>query len=470
MLRAVVVDDEKLVRKGFISMFDWASFGIAVVGEAADGRSALELLGRTEADLLFTDITMPGMSGFELIKAVRQQYPKIRSVILTCHHEFDFIQEALRLGAIDYIVKTLLEAENADEVMGRIVERIGWENMNRPSLAAEDTPQALAENSALLFVPRTEVVPDAELLRLPVVTKSRLIRLGRFRLVPLAAPPSGEELAKELAGAPSDRVRSCLLSGIQGEPLPKLHEALQAGAALYQFYSDTERDRSRLSYDTLKSYAHASAAKADERLEAGRELRWTLYSRDFDEFIQGIVHSRVPPEKLREFAEELCESWEGLLLDPRDGERLEKEAAHQAAWKDWESWLRRFSDRVRNRMLDLSLSREVMACLIRAVRYMTDNAGSKINQNDVAAHISMSRSYFSQCFARFAGQPFGELLRHIRIERAKRLLVATNAPVYEIAASAGFEDDKYFSKLFRERVGMLPTEYRAGRDDFGPTR
>ncbi len=111
-------------------------------------------------------------------------------------------------------------------------------------------------------------------------------------------------------------------------------------------------------------------------------------------------------------------------------------------------------------MLELSLSREVLLSLIHAVQYMRLHAGDKINQSDVALHISMSRSYFSQCFARFAGQSFGEMLRQLRIERAKTLLLESDAPVYEVASLAGFEDDKYFSRVFKERVGKLPTEYR----------
>jgi two-component system response regulator YesN len=117
-------------------------------------------------------------------------------------------------------------------------------------------------------------------------------------------------------------------------------------------------------------------------------------------------------------------------------------------------------------MVELSLTKEVMLCIIRAIRYMKANAGLKINQADVSEYANMSRSYFSQCFARMAGEPFGTVLRNMRIDKAKTLLLESSAPIYEIASMAGFEDDKYFSKLFRERVGKLPTEYRAERGKF----
>ncbi|WP_039835724.1 helix-turn-helix transcriptional regulator, partial [Paenibacillus sonchi] len=68
---------------------------------------------------------------------------------------------------------------------------------------------------------------------------------------------------------------------------------------------------------------------------------------------------------------------------------------------------------------------------------------------------------FSQCFARFAGETFGERLRGMRLELAKTLLLETYYPIGEIAGRSGFEDDRYFSRLFREHVGKLPSEYRA---------
>lgn len=143
MIKAVVVDDERLVRKGFISLIDWSSLGVVIVGEAGDGKSALDLLQQQEVDLLFVDLTMPGISGFELIKMVRQRFTGIRCVVLTCHHEFDYVQEAMRLGAVDYIVKTLLEMENADETIRRLVDRIKWEDNTREALLREEAREWL---------------------------------------------------------------------------------------------------------------------------------------------------------------------------------------------------------------------------------------------------------------------------------------------------------------------------------------
>ncbi|WP_158289421.1 response regulator [Paenibacillus flagellatus] len=127
MIRTIVVDDDHLVRKGFIGIMPWDKFGFRIIGEAANGKAALDMLAEREADLLITDLAMPVMSGMELMRQVKESYPHVRLVVLTFHHDFELIQEALRLGAIDYITKVELEQERMEDMLRRISERIAAE-------------------------------------------------------------------------------------------------------------------------------------------------------------------------------------------------------------------------------------------------------------------------------------------------------------------------------------------------------
>ncbi|WP_042199479.1 response regulator transcription factor [Paenibacillus camerounensis] len=139
MIKVLIVDDDNLVRKGLRSMLPWAEYGMEVAGEAKHGEKALEFLAVQEVDLLLTDLAMPVMSGMELMRAVRRQYPYISIVVLTLHQDFEYIQDCLRLGAIDYIAKVELETDSYDEVMGRIRDRVleGKRNGPAPSAASE---------------------------------------------------------------------------------------------------------------------------------------------------------------------------------------------------------------------------------------------------------------------------------------------------------------------------------------------
>ncbi|WP_139997067.1 response regulator transcription factor [Paenibacillus paridis] len=463
MIKAIVVDDERLVRKGFISLFDWSSFGIAIVGEAADGRHALELLKQTEAELVFTDITMPGMSGFELIQLIRQCHPRVRSVVLTCHHEFDYVQEALRLGAIDYIVKTLLEPDNANDVMRRIVDRLGWDqHTQRDNARGVEKERIPADAGLLLYA----YLPDAdsnELFRLSIIKRNPLLELTGMWLIPLIHAVSEQELRRELALTLGRSWRSVKLTGLLDQPLDEIKQKLEQSMPLYVFYnynSASAEGGACVGYAQLVQLAQLKAKQPSLVPSDGLELKWTLYSADWELFLRQVAEHYVLPDKLAQFGAELCTDWGRLLMTEKDVTYLQGEIDGLLSWEDWKVWLRRFSDTVQRRMLELGFSKEVMYCLIRAILFMKAEASVKLNQTDVADHVKMSRGYFSRCFAKFAGEPFGAMLRRMRIERAKQLLIESELPVYEISYLVGFEDDKYFSKLFRENVGQLPTEYR----------
>ncbi|QJD82314.1 response regulator transcription factor [Cohnella herbarum] len=461
MIRAVVVDDEKLVRKGFISLIDWERFGIVMVGEAADGRSALELLERVEADLVFTDITMPVMSGFELIKQLRQRFPRVKSVVLTCHHEFDFVQEALRLGSIDYIVKTLLEMDNADEVIHRIVERFEWEEGSRATFLTAGKTKHFAASSVLLFIPLVPEKEAGELFQLGVVRRNPLEQLDRMWMVQLVHPPSQEELQRDLGSDIVSSWQVAIVSGLENQSSEDMKLKFVSKLPHLLFYKADQEEPVKVRCEELNAEGIGEKKAEDDRIDYGLDLKWTLQLSEWDVFMQTAREKMPSSDAVLLFAESLCRDWSGLLLQPADASKLLAEKSKIRSWTGWKGWLKRFSDLVQLRMIELSLSKEVMLCLIRAIRFMRANAGEKINQADVAGHVSMSRSYFSQCFAKMAGESFGVVLRNMRLDRAKDLLVQTAFPIYEIASMAGFEDDKYFSKLFREQVGKLPTEFRA---------
>ncbi|PYI56161.1 helix-turn-helix domain-containing protein [Paenibacillus flagellatus] len=124
MIRALIVDDEYFVRKGLITTMPWNDFGIEIAGEAANGEKALEWMGGHPVDLLVTDLSMPVMNGFDLMRSVKERYPHVRVIVLTCHEDFHYVRDALRLGAIDYIVKTELEQESMEEALRRVVRRL----------------------------------------------------------------------------------------------------------------------------------------------------------------------------------------------------------------------------------------------------------------------------------------------------------------------------------------------------------
>ena len=107
MYTVVVADDEEDLRKTIIRRVDWESIGFTVVGEAENGVEALELVTKTEPDLLLTDIRMPFISGLELARQVREVRPSTQIAFLSGYDDFSYAQEAIRYNIISYLLKPI---------------------------------------------------------------------------------------------------------------------------------------------------------------------------------------------------------------------------------------------------------------------------------------------------------------------------------------------------------------------------
>lgn len=124
MIKVFIIDDDKLARKGLISIVPWEECGMEVVGEAANGEKGLEFLENNEVDLAVVDIAMPRMTGLQFIEKSRILYPDMQYIVLSFHEDFENVQSALRLGTLDYISKMRLDQQDCTSVFRHASEII----------------------------------------------------------------------------------------------------------------------------------------------------------------------------------------------------------------------------------------------------------------------------------------------------------------------------------------------------------
>ncbi|MFC5649512.1 response regulator [Paenibacillus solisilvae] len=144
MCRVLLVDDEFIARVGLRTTFDWEGNGYKLVGEAANGLRAMKWIENREVDILITDIAMPVMDGLELVRRTRELCPWVKVLLLSCHSDFDYVREGIRLGASDYILKPTLNSDSLKTILDSMREKLQEEQENR-KLLDKYREQQLAE-------------------------------------------------------------------------------------------------------------------------------------------------------------------------------------------------------------------------------------------------------------------------------------------------------------------------------------
>ena len=98
--------------------------------------------------------------------------------------------------------------------------------------------------------------------------------------------------------------------------------------------------------------------------------------------------------------------------------------------------------------------------IYRVMEYVKSNYGRRITLEEIAAYVYLSGSHVSALFKKETGQTVSEYIHHIRIEKSKRLLREEGISIADAAAQCGFEDQSYFSRVFKKQTGISPKKYR----------
>lgn len=143
MLKVVIIDDEPIIVEGLTRLVPWGKYQCTVVASAYNGKEGLETIRREKPDILFSDIAMPGLDGLKMIAALKVEFPDMQICILTGYRDFDYCQQAIRLGVSRFLLKpsNMNELEEAVEAMSSVLLK------KRPQ--QEELPE---ENTAGSFI------------------------------------------------------------------------------------------------------------------------------------------------------------------------------------------------------------------------------------------------------------------------------------------------------------------------------
>lgn len=123
-LKLLIVDDERAVREGLKLLMDWDANNIEIVGLAEDGVEAIELIKKSDPDVVLTDVKMLGMDGIMLSKWISENRPHIKVIFLSAYCDFEYAQNAIRYGVVDYLLKPVKTNQ-----LFEIIEKLRSQNL-----------------------------------------------------------------------------------------------------------------------------------------------------------------------------------------------------------------------------------------------------------------------------------------------------------------------------------------------------
>lgn len=396
MLRLLLVEDEDNLRCAMRDVIDWQAMGVDALALAANGEEALAKLDAFGPHIVLSDINMPGISGLEMAQRMLSRRPDLRLIFFSAYSEIGYLQQALRMGSVDYLLKPLRSEELADAIAraaGSLVhlkrQRAGSQLLRdygeqllppllRDLLLAEKPQEALAEQLLSLDIQRS--MAAAALLFLTGLSKPEEATV-------LACIERVSQLAPE-----------------RGMLLP-LHEALWA-------------------------YVEIMPAQPPEGWPQDVARQLTLHLQ-----LSGQLSAQVQPMPPVPTLGALYGLGSQCLLQLGDAQR---------------------SGRARDAQRAGRLCREIQAYI--AGHY----AERDLSASTIARHLHYTSAYICTIFKHEQQMTIHDFINLYRTTQAKALLSGTDDSIAAIAQATGYENDNYFSRVFRKLEGMSPSDFRKG--------
>ncbi len=519
----LIVDDEAQIRTGISKMLCWSDYDIEICGEASDGREALRLMEECEPDFVLTDIKMPEMDGLELLREAKERELNCRIIVLSGYNDFAFVKQAMKCGAVDYLLKPV----GRGELLQTIEEQLQQTGEKRLFRWKKDETLETARNSffnrimtnsisalefrekqelfevdfgtGLLAVARLESEQADAGGRSAWYAKTEILETCQMFL---------EERKKGYAFRNLSGGVVCILTDVQGTDIH-----LGCGEMLNGLLLGINRKFSERTYFSVSTPVRSYRSLHSAYQEAERVLRYkfvfdaatVLFAGEIEAYYQGKESAVLIRQ---EEIEGLIKEGDGKKTDSYLEEKLGK----------WEEelpcmdlyvcrnraveiiiFLFRFMtaefavDRVHlTAQKDEALNRLAVACdgesvkailsdlLRRCTEYYQDNmnaeyskivsdtlrrvkaqyADMNLSLQYLAEEFGVNTAYLGRIFKKETGVSFANYLNSCRVEAAARLLRETNKKGSDIYKLVGFSNYNYFYIVFKKLTGKNPMEIR----------
>lgn len=396
MYRICILDDEYLTCLGLEKAVPWDTIGVEVAFTALDGKKGLELIRKEKPDLVLTDIRRPGLTGVDLVKELKEDGFDGEIIVLTAYRDFDYAVETYKSGIFSYLLKPV----DNDELLKIVKEAIVKLNVKRKEKERKRNREGnFSRMESSFFYQLLHNITNEEFIQNSKKFEFEVPASGILFLLKKENPEEEGNLTE--AG-------NLLLSKVREEGV---NYFVRSGEASYLAFIDS---------------------KEEEKILSILRKSFSLVEEKTDTIFTGSICSYSSPVEI------------------------------SLAYKT-------DKDNIKNKMFfgfnsieipkENSISYRHYVAIQDFYRILSEHYKDDLSVSMVSERRNVSDSYLRHLLRKSLGRTFNDILTDYRISLSKKLLKEGKLRVNEIADKVGYNDEKYFSRVFKKRVGVSPSDY-----------
>lgn len=516
MYTYIVIDDESLIRKGTIKKLQPMEDQITCIGEADNGKAGIELIQEVHPDIVILDMQMPVMGGKELLPYLAENYPDMPLIVISGYRDFDYVKQAISASAIDYILKPFSK-EAIQECISRAIEHLeNHQTLSRITDSDEQREAACYEydiqyltnlilgyhtGEGSISSQKLNFVNDTHHLILLTLYFEFAAEMQNINIQGWLEDGGFGDLALYLPNTASSQMGFLVLFIPNTEVIHSRRLIDQISSALIDYVHHLHNDliigisHSHSDLSELHA-AFVETSAALNRRELNNSSETVFYYTDSPEpktFIWDQeeeflfrVEAGMPGEvqSLTDQLFELMSSVSGFTLadakyycyylsgqcrnilnyylkqeTPKSSNSIQNVVSYIFSLKELKEYYHQFFMNITELLKTESIysGNDVVE---KIQIYMQHNYQKNLTQDFIASLFYLNRSYLSTLFKQKTGMKFVDYLNEIRIEKSKELLKDSSRKMYQISKAVGYDNPKYFFRVFKKKTGMTPEQYR----------
>lgn len=480
MITVMIVEDEKVIREGLQKHVPWENWGIREVYAASQAEEALEMCRKVKPDIVVSDIRMPGMSGIDLCRKIREEYPECKIIFVTGFSDKEYLMAAIELQAVSYVEKPV----NMKEISVAITNAVDQIRKTRVYEQAV-VHSIFTKSDQLDYQWSNDTFFSVALLYFKEKMHEQKIQNGIGRKIEKAAQKeefhtylemlndrtlailfsdvlSGKERMKavklELGKIVVEEEKDCFLA--YGDEVNDQKMIKQS----YQLAECRKRNLGHKGWNTVTDEQDIFCKLANSGLEKNIRSDFTtaMAKNDITEAEKIIKNLAEEIEKRKilldmdlrywfyDMENQICHMLGIKKAEPETGVGLEK----LETVRELEQYLCELLKQEAAENKNYYIAQKVS-------EYIREHYGEKdLSIKTLAEAVYLTPTYLSNLYKKQTGITIGQYLVDVRVEQAILLLKDPQWKLYQIAPMVGYEDANYFAKIFKKKKGVTPSEYR----------